>query len=310
VIEFQEVGHTYRAVVGKTVRAVEEFTLSIPRGEVLGLAGPNGAGKSTLISLMLGYMSPTDGVLLIDGEEPRRWIERRGIGYLSELINIKPTWKLESALRRYAILAGIPAAEIPARVEGVIGLLGIDEHRGKKVRQLSKGNLQRLGLAQALLHEEEALILDEPTHGLDPVWTQKFRDIVEDLRRPDRVIFIASHNLDELQRLADRVAIIDRGRLQRVVAMREQQTSSSLNSYRLALTAPSGSVASIFPGATVIGTESGAEYDIPETSVAALTEGLGRLISEGALIASVTPRHSALEQQFREAVGYRAEDER
>jgi ABC-2 type transport system ATP-binding protein len=310
VIEFQGVGHTYRAIVGKTVRAVEEFTLSIPRGEVLGLAGPNGAGKSTLISLMLGYMSPTDGAVLIDGEIPRRWIERRGIGYLSELINIKPTWKLESALRRYAILAGTPAAEIPARVDGVIALLGIDEHRGKKVRQLSKGNLQRLGLAQALLHEEEALILDEPTHGLDPVWTQKFRDIVEDLRRPDRVIFIASHNLDELQRLADRVAIIDRGRLQRVVAMREQQTSSSLNSYRLALTAPSASVANVFPGATVMGSESGAEYDIPETSVAALTEGLGRLIAEGALIASVTPRHSALEQQFREAVGYRAEDQR
>ena len=84
---------------------------------------------------------------------------------------------------------------------------------GVKVKALSKGNLQRLGLAQALLRDEKILVLDEPTHGLDPVWTQRFRDIVEDLRRPDRTMLIASHNLDELQRLAVRVAIIDRGRL-------------------------------------------------------------------------------------------------
>jgi ABC-2 type transport system ATP-binding protein len=310
VIEFRQVGHTYSSLFGRGVRAVEEFTLSIPRGEVLGLAGPNGAGKSTLISLMLGYMTPTDGEVTIDGEQPRSWIERRGIGYLSELINIKPSWRLETALKRFAILAGVPADELPARVESVISLLGIGEHREKKVRQLSKGNLQRLGLAQALLHNEEALILDEPTHGLDPVWTQKFRDIVEDLRRPDRVIFIASHNLDELQRLADRVAIIDRGRLQRIVAMRQAQNAEALNSYQLRVAAGAELVLAVFEGATPVGSEGGVgEFFIPGISLPVLNDGIGRLISQGALISSVAPRHSALEQQFREAVSYRAEDQ-
>src|SRR5687767_724778 len=105
--------------------------------------------------------------------------------------------------------------------------MGLDEQRGKRVKQLSKGNLQRLGLAQALLREERVLILDEPTHGLDPVWTQRFRDVVEALRRPGRAIFIASHNLDELQRLADRVAIIDGGQLQRVVEPRARDGATA-----------------------------------------------------------------------------------
>jgi ABC-2 type transport system ATP-binding protein len=313
VIEFREVGHTYRSLTGKRVRAVEEFTLVIPRGEVFGLAGPNGAGKSTLISLMLGYMAPTDGDLRIDSAPPRAWVERHGIGYLSELVNIKPSWKLEGALRRFAILAGVPAAEVNSRAEAVIALLGVGEHRDKKVRQLSKGNLQRLGLAQALLHDEQVLILDEPTHGLDPVWTQRFRDIVDDLRRPERVIFIASHNLDELQRLADRVAIIDRGRLQRVVSMRESHGSGARNRYRLVVAAGAGEGPVVFSGARPVshdaggglpdGAGGGAEFDLPELSTAELNEGVARLIGSGALIVSLAPRHSALEQQFREAVG-------
>src|SRR4029078_8492333 len=118
----------------------------------------------------------------------------------------------------------------------VIELLGLEEHRNKKVKALSKGNLQRLGFAQALLRDERILVLDEPTHGLDPVWTQRFRDIVSDLRRPDRTILIASHNLDELQRLADRVAIIDRGRLQRLVSTGYEQTAPATAArYRLTL---------------------------------------------------------------------------
>src|SRR6185503_8221009 len=188
-----------------------------------GMLWMNRAGKITLISLLLGSLEPTQGNIRIAGLRPRAFVERNGIGYLSELVAIPPRWKLEEALQRYAILAGVRRTEIRRRADEVIGQLGLDEHRGKRVKQLSKGNLQRLGLAQALLREEQVIILDEPTHGLDPVWTQRFRDIVETLRRPGRAIFIASHNLDELQRLADRVAIIDHGQLQRIVEPRGAQ---------------------------------------------------------------------------------------
>ena len=300
VIEFKNVGKTYKSLLGNSVKAVEEFSLVIREGEILGIAGPNGAGKSTLISLMLGYLRPTAGDVEIGGIPARTYVERNGIGYLSELVSINPKWRADSALTRYATLAGLSDAEIPQRVEYVIDLLGLAEHRDKKVKALSKGNLQRLGLAQALLRDERILVLDEPTHGLDPVWTQRFRDIVGDLRRADRTMLIASHNLDELQRLADRVAIIDRGRLQRVVSTGYEAAAPTTTRYRLALASGFELVPAVFQGAEEVGR---GEYDVTVQSIQELNASLANLIARGALIASVVPERSVLEQQFREAVG-------
>ena len=286
---------------GNSVQAVEEFSLVVREGEILGIAGPNGAGKSTLISLMLGYLRPTTGAVEIGGQPARTYVEGNGIGYLSELIAINPKWKAESALVRYATLAGLSDDEIPRRVGYVIDLLGLAEHRDKKVKALSKGNLQRLGLAQALLRDERILVLDEPTHGLDPVWTQRFRDIVGELRRPDRTMLIASHNLDELQRLADRVAIIDRGRLQRVVSTGyEAAAPAAASRYRITLASGFELVRDVFQAAEEAGK---GEFDVTVQSIQELNASIASLISRGALIASVVPERSVLEQQFREAVG-------
>ena len=301
MIEFKRVGKTYRSLLGNSVKAVEEFSLVVNPGEIFGIAGPNGAGKTTLIAMLLGYLRPTSGDVEIDGLPARQYIERSGIGYLSELIAINPKWRARSSLVRYAILAGVPESEIEGRVDFVIELLGLAEHRDKKVKALSKGNLQRLGLAQALLRDERMLVLDEPTHGLDPVWTQKFRDIVTDLRRPDRTILIASHNLDELQRLADRVAIIDRGRLQRVVSTGYEHTSTTTASrYRISLASGDEVLRALMPEAEEAGR---GEFDVMVNSIADLNTLLADLIGRGALVASVVPERSALERQFREAVG-------
>ena len=298
LIEFEGVGHTYRSLRGRTIRAVDDFTLSIGGSEVFGLAGPNGAGKSTLISLLLGYLEPTDGRVRIDKLRPRAFVERHGMGYLSELIAIPPRWKLEEALARYAILAGIPSDRRAARIAEVVDLLGLEEQRGKRVKQLSKGNLQRLGLAQALLRDERVIILDEPTHGLDPLWTQRFRDVVEALRRPGRAIFIASHNLDELQRLADRVAIIDGGRLQRVVEPNVHHGGTT-NTYLLHAVGDAAVVRSVFPAAEPRGDD---EFEIPGVDLQTLNAGLSELLGRGVMVASLRPAHSVLEQHFREAV--------
>jgi ABC-type multidrug transport system ATPase subunit len=219
VIEFHDVTKLYRSPLGRPVRAVEGFSLTVERGEVVGLAGPNGAGKSTLINILLGYLSPTTGAVRIGGSAPRDYIEANGAGYLSELVAIPPAWTVRSALVRYSVLAGLAERQIPLRVAEVIAQLGLGEHEGKKVRQLSKGTLQRLGLAQALLGDPDVLILDEPAHGLDPSWTLRFRDLVAELRRPSRAMLVVSHDLDELERTADRVAIMHRGRLARLVEM-------------------------------------------------------------------------------------------
>jgi ABC-type multidrug transport system ATPase subunit len=300
VIEFRNVGKTYRSLLGNSVKAVEEFSLQVVEGEILGIAGPNGAGKSTLLAMMLGYLRPTTGAVEINGLPARSYIEGNGIGYLSELTAIPPKWRADTALVRYATLAGIADADIPVRVDEVIEKLGLAEHRDKRVKALSKGNLQRLGLAQALLRDDRILVLDEPTHGLDPVWTQRFRGIVEDLRRPDRTILIASHNLDELQRLADRVAIIDHGRLQRVVSTGYEQNAPAVTRFRLTLAGGFDRIHESFPLAESAGRS---EYDVTVRSIQELNTALADLISRGGLVASVVPERSVLEQQFREAVG-------
>lgn len=301
VIEFRNVGKIYKSLLGNSVTAVEEFSLQVREGEIFGVAGPNGAGKSTLIAMLLGYLHPTSGSVEIAGLPARAYVERHGIGYLSELIAINPKWRADRALVRFATLAGIPESLVSTRVDEVIALLGLEEHRQKKIKALSKGNLQRLGLAQALLREERILVLDEPTHGLDPVWTQKFREIVGDLRRPDRTILIASHNLDELQRLADRVAIIDRGRLQRVVSTGfDHQEPESMTRFRIVVASGHDRIQEVFPGAEPAGKS---EYTVTVRSIRELNTSLAELIGKGALVSSVVPERSNLEQQFREAVG-------
>ncbi len=300
MIEFRSVGKTYRSLRGQAVPAVTDFNLSVNQGEVLGLAGPNGAGKSTLIGLLLGYLPPTTGALSIDGLAPRAYVERHGIGYLSELVAIPPAWRTEHALARFALLAGVARGAVAARVNAVIDMIELGEHRKKLIKHLSKGNLQRVGLAQALLCDERVIIFDEPTHGLDPVWTQRFRDLVGALRRPDRVIFIASHNLDELQRISDRVAIIDHGRLQRVVDLRAPNTGGTDARYRLTIAGGVEHIADVFPDAVMCGHN---EFDLPARPLGQLNRQLSDLIARGGLVVSVSPAQSTLERQFREAVG-------
>lgn len=301
MIEFQSVGKTYRSLTGRNVRAVDDFSLTIPRGEVFGIAGPNGAGKSTLIGILLGFLHPSDGTVSVNGLPPRSYIERTGIGYLSELVTINKRWRADAALVRYATLADIPRERVAESVEKAIATLGLGEHRRKRVKALSKGTLQRLGLAQALLRDEELLILDEPTHGLDPVWTQRFRDIVNGLRDPGRTMIIASHNLDELQRLADRVAIIDHGRLQRVVGTSslDERPTGALT-YRISLASGAEHFTRLFPDAVPVGR---GDYEVVVADLATLNRNLGDLMVAGAVVAAVVPTRSVLEQQFREAVG-------
>ena len=299
MIEFRGVTKTYKSLLGRTVKAVEEFSLQVAEGEILGIAGPNGAGKSTILSMLLGYFPPTSGDILVDGLSPRRFVEKNGIGYLSELIALPPRWKLEVALERLAVLADIAPGEVRTRVDQVIAQLGLGEHRGKRVKALSKGTLQRLGLAQALLRDERLMILDEPTHGLDPVWTQNFRDIVSGLKKPSRTIIIASHNLDELQRIADRVAIIDHGKLQRLVTTGFSDDDKSSGNYHIGVAGGSELVMGIEPRAIGIGTN---EFQVGPLTVAELNVLMRRLLESGVLIASVVPAESVLERQFREAV--------
>jgi len=299
VIHFDGVAKHYTSLVRRRrVDALADFTLTMERGEVVGIAGPNGAGKSTMISLLMGFLAPSAGRITIDGRNPREYIERSGIGYLTELVNLPPRWPVRSALTRLATYSGIPHAEVPGRVGAMVDRLGLGEHAAKQVRQLSKGNLQRLGLAQALLGEFDVVVLDEPTHGLDPLWTQRFRDVVAELRRPDRVIVIASHNLDELELLADKVAILDHGRLQRVVRHSAEATTEAVGWRVIFEGTPN--VADALPGASAVAGREGTWRVVATRE--ALSRGLGVLLANGAILVECVPEQSRLESAFREAV--------
>jgi ABC-2 type transport system ATP-binding protein len=301
VIELEGVSKLYVSLFRRLrVQALSDLTLTISRGEVFGIAGPNGAGKSTMLSILLGYLHPSAGRATIDHQGPRHYIERYGVSYLTELVAIPPRWTTESALRRFAAMSNLGGTEARERVEYGLATLGLEEHRRKQIRQLSKGNLQRVGIAQALIADSDLVIFDEPTHGLDPVWTQKFRDIVGDLRRPSRTIIIASHNLDELERLTDRVAILGGGRLQRIVTAGGAHVGGE---YRLALAAPSPRLQEVFPEAVPIDGRAN-EWRV-SGEIGELNRRLSLLLTGEVMVTAFYPEKSRLESEFHAAVGER-----
>ncbi len=298
MISLRGVSKSYRSLMRRETVAVDDVTLDVAAGEVVGIAGPNGAGKTTIIAMLLGFLQPTRGSVTIAGLAPRRYVEREGIAYLPELMALTKWWRADHALRRLAVLDGVPAHDVGAEVARVIARLDIGEHQLKRIKALSKGNFQRVGLAQALLRSHDVVIFDEPTHGLDPVWTQRFRSVIAELRQPGRAIVIASHNLDELERVADRVAIIDHGRLQRVVTVRGNPGGGA-RVYRVRVTGDRGPVLEAFAGAVPVGAD---EAELPALDAAALNAGLQRALAAGAQIVSLAPRESALEAEFHAAV--------
>ncbi|MBX9928696.1 MAG: ABC transporter ATP-binding protein [Gemmatimonadaceae bacterium] len=300
MIALRGVGKTYAPLLGAPVRAVTDVSLEIVAGEVMGIAGPNGAGKSTLIAMLLGLLAPTDGAITIDGSSPRAFVEREGVAYLPELMTFPLGWTVQQTLERLAILAGIPAAQRARAVTAAIAELEIGEHAAKKLKELSKGNLQRVGLAQTLLSPDaRVMIFDEPTHGLDPVWTQRFRDLVVRLRGSGRAILIASHDLDELERLCDRVAIIDRGRIQRVVTFATHE-GAVVERWRIRVVEGVEAFRARCPEAEP-GT-GGGEWIIAAPDARALSQLLAGALAAGVIISEVAPAQSVLASAFHASV--------
>ncbi len=199
---------------GPPVRALSGLNLHIPAGSALGVVGLNGAGKSTLMRLLLGYARPSDGSVTVAGLEPRGYAERYGISYIPERVTIPPGWTVRGAMRAYAMFAGA-GARAWEDVEAAVRRLGLDGLLERRIATLSKGNLQRLALAQAILAPRKVMVLDEPTDGLDPVWIAELRAILEEWRHADaeRILIIASHNLAEVERLTTRAILLHNGEL-------------------------------------------------------------------------------------------------
>ncbi|CAN5898757.1 ABC transporter ATP-binding protein [soil metagenome] len=195
------------------VRAVEDLSMTVPRGEIFGFLGPNGAGKTTSVKLLTGLTNPTSGKAWLLGKPVGDVATRARIGYLPELFRYQAWMSAVEVLRLHCELADVPVSRRKAEVEEALVLVGLADRANDKVNTFSKGLQQRLGLGVSLLGKPDLVFLDEPTSALDPVGRKEVRDIIVELRRRGITVFLNSHLLSEVQQVCDRVAVIDRGRV-------------------------------------------------------------------------------------------------
>ncbi len=221
VIEISSVRKVFFGFKGR-VRALDGVSLSVGDGTVFGLLGPNGAGKTTLLKLLVGLLRPSGGEVRLLGRNVRRAANRFEIGYLPENNIFPPYLRGEEALRIYAMYSGMGFREAKRKAPEMLERVGLERSAWRrKVKKYSKGMLQRLGFAQALIHDPRVLLLDEPTDGVDPAGRMEFRNILEEERGRGKTVFINSHILTELELVCDQVAIINRGRLVKTGSVEE-----------------------------------------------------------------------------------------
>jgi ABC-2 type transport system ATP-binding protein len=209
LLEVQKVSKLYT-----NHRGVEEIDFTMSRGEIVGFLGPNGAGKTTTMRMITGYLNPTSGSIRVDGlsmVEAARKV-RRKIGYLPESPPLYPEMRVSDYLRFVADLRDIPVREQKRRIAETVARLGLEGRERQVIRGLSKGYKQRLGLAQAILHQPDLLVLDEPTSGLDPKQIIEIRRLIRELGEQHTVL-LSTHILPEINTICNRVLIINQGRI-------------------------------------------------------------------------------------------------
>ncbi len=209
-------------------RAVDQISFSLKAGEIVGFLGPNGAGKSTTMKILTGYLPATEGTVMVEGFDVSKspMEVRQHIGYLPEHNPLYLDLYVKEFLRFSGRLHGLNGGKLTQRVAGMIELAGLTREQGKKIGQLSKGYRQRVGLAQALLHDPAVLILDEPTTGLDPNQLADIRNVIRQAGR-DKTVLFSTHIMQEVEALCDRVIIINRGKIVADSALSQLRSSAA-----------------------------------------------------------------------------------
>lgn len=197
------------------VLAVEDLSLEVAAGQIYGLIGPNGSGKSTTMKALLGLLKPTSGTAAIFGRDSSRVDSRNDVGFLPENPYFYKHLTGQETLEFYGKLCGLRGAVLRERIQEMLALVDLEHARDRRLAGYSKGMLQRIGLAQALIHRPRLVVLDEPTAGVDPAGSRKIRDLVLDLKKRGISVILSSHLLEQVQEVCDRVGIIFRGKMVR-----------------------------------------------------------------------------------------------
>lgn len=291
-----------RKVYGSKV-AVHDLTISVPEGEVFGFLGPNGAGKSTTMKMLLGLAFPTSGSARLLGQPLGAIAAKRRIGFLPEQFRFHEWLRGTEFLDFHGELCGVPRAERRRRIPELLELVGLAGRGNDRLRGYSKGMLQRIGLAQALINDPALVFLDEPTSALDPIGRREVRDIIRTLKARGMTVFLNSHLLAEVESVCDRVAIVDHGRVVRYGPL-EELLRESLDVELVLGPHDDTLLRQIEEFGVIEAQEQGTHHEVRVRmdsldDVPALVDTIARA---GVAIYGVTPRRRSLEDVFLGAV--------
>jgi len=289
-----------RKVFGGKV-AVRRLTLEVARGEVFGFLGANGAGKSTSVKMLLGLVSPTSGEAEILGQPVGDVKTRSRVGFLPEHFRFYDWLTGEELLKLHGRLYGMSHAALRERVPVLLDLVGLTPHRNKRLRDFSKGMLQRIGLAQALINDPDLIFLDEPTSGLDPIGRRLVRDIIKAQRDRGATVLLNSHLLGEVEITCDRVAFIKDGEVvesRELHGESEEQTTVSIRAVKVTVEVLNG-----LSQWTSSARMEGDRLTLTLSSNTLLPEIVRYLVAKGVDVYEVAPQRLSLEERFLEIVG-------
>jgi len=278
-------------------RVLEGLSIQVEKGEVFGLLGPNGAGKSTTLKILLHLVFPSSGTARILGKELHDVSAHERIGFLPENPYFYDNLTAEEFLNYAGALFSLPAAERRSRTGRLLEQVGLTGSRNLQVRKFSKGMVQRLGIAQALINDPELVFLDEPMSGLDPLGRREVRDLILGLKEQGKTVFFSTHILSDAEMLCDRVAILNLGRMQGCGELKEM-LAMGIASTEIVIESPRQELLDELKsyGGDSVRTGDRVRVEIPkESDVPAV---LGRILQAGARIVSVNPVKISLEDYF------------
>ena len=207
--------------VWSKIESVKDLSFSMEQGEIIGFVGHNGAGKTTTIKMIMGFIKPTSGEISVFGKKPGDREVKSKIGFLPERPYFYSELTAMEVLKYFGRLSGISSPVLTGKAENVLKKVGLFDDRNRKLASYSKGMLQRIGLAQAIIHDPELVIMDEPMSGLDPIGRKEVKDIIRSLKKDGRSVIFSSHILSDIENLSDRVLIIEHGKLKNFGSLHE-----------------------------------------------------------------------------------------
>lgn len=281
-----------------SVTVLDGLTLSIGEGQIYGFLGPNGSGKTTTLKILLGLMHATTGRVEVLGKPAGNVMVRKRIGFLPESPYFYDYLTAEEFLTFYGHLAGLDRVELNKRVTHLLEIVGLVDARTRQLRKFSKGMLQRVGLAQALIHDPELVILDEPMSGLDPVGRKQVRDLILGLRDQGKTVFFSTHIIPDVEMICDRVGVLAKGKLLATGRVEELVTRGHTQSVEIVC---QGIKADGIPAITSAATrvlQRGQHSLIMLPGPDRLEETLAVIRAQGGTLISVTPQKGSLEELF------------